>query len=63
MSITLFQYPKVNGIEFTWDNLMKKLDYEGCDPYNASGTTTSDLTYRLVAQAAQVMGSRDAIRR
>ncbi|XP_068741308.1 uncharacterized protein [Montipora capricornis] len=31
------QYPKVKGIEFTWQKLMKKLDLTGCPKFNASG--------------------------
>jgi len=31
------QYPKVNGIEFTWERLMKKLDIHDCEPYNDTG--------------------------
>ncbi|XP_073242440.1 uncharacterized protein [Porites lutea] len=32
------QYPKVYGLEFTWEKLMKKLHLQGyCQPYNASG--------------------------
>ena len=43
----LFQYPKVHGIEFTWEKLKKKLDLpDDCKQYNASGTvgTRSALT-------------------
>ncbi|XP_067056496.1 uncharacterized protein [Acropora muricata] len=31
------QYPKVYGIEFTWQNLIDKLDLQECKRFNASG--------------------------
>lgn len=42
VSISLFQYPKVYGIEFTWQNLIDKLDLQECNRYNASGIYLSE---------------------
>lgn len=45
ISITFLpQYPKVHGIEFTWEKLTEKLNIHDCEQYNATGTAASILT-------------------
>lgn len=52
----LIQYPKVYGLEFTWEKLMKKLHLQGyCQPYNASGTCITNYSRSLKWNAVLIL--------
>lgn len=55
----LIQYPKVYGLEFTWEKLMKKLHLQGyCQPYNASGTCITNYSRSLKWNAVLILHVR-----